>query len=394
MPGSPIVYYGDEIGMGDNVFIGDRNGVRTPMQWSRPQCRILPLRSAAAVPAADHGSHLRLPLRQRRGAIARPEFPLVLDQAHARGAQEHPRRSAAARGAFAARQPQDPRLYLREYGERQPPLRRDLFAVRPTGGAQPSRVSGRVPLGCSDARAFPPIGDLPYLLTLSGYGFYWFKLTKDAEAPPRGTSTFLSLDERPVLVLFDGWSSLFRDRVVPWRIGMAERTRVPIETDTLPRLFIETSTLVRGRRARPSSARAVVDHIIPPGEVRAGSSPLGVSTSRRAASHANYFMPLALAWEERDEERVRNISTAAHSRSPAAIERRRDGRCLRGRGVLPVAGRGDGEAAGNRHGARESFEFRPTAAFKRLAGADAGTLPAARPAGFQLQHHRPLWASG
>ena len=63
-------------------------------------------------------------------------------------------------------------------------------------------------------------------------------MTTDAEAPSWHEQIF-SIDERPVLVLFDGWSSLFRDRVVPWRIGMAEKTRVQFETDTLPR-YIET----------------------------------------------------------------------------------------------------------------------------------------------------------
>jgi len=71
-----------------------------------------------------------------------------------------------------------------------------------------------------------------------GHGFYWFKLTTDAEAPSWHEPIF-SIDERPVLVLFDGWSSLFRDRVVPWRIGMAEKTRLHSRRTPCPR-FIET----------------------------------------------------------------------------------------------------------------------------------------------------------
>ena len=52
LPGTPIIYYGDEIGMGDNIYLGDRNGVRTPMQWTPgPQRRLLALRSGAALPA-------------------------------------------------------------------------------------------------------------------------------------------------------------------------------------------------------------------------------------------------------------------------------------------------------------------------------------------------------
>ena len=72
MPGTPVLYYGDEIGMGDNYYLGDRDGVRTPMQWSADRnggfSRADPQR---ALSAADHGSDLRLPGGQCRGAAAR-----------------------------------------------------------------------------------------------------------------------------------------------------------------------------------------------------------------------------------------------------------------------------------------------------------------------------------
>ena len=115
MPGSPILYYGDEIGMGDNFFIGDRNGVRTPMQWSPdrnagfsradPQRLYLP-----PIMDAVYG----YPVTQRRGAVPRPELIAELDQAHARGAQDlagiwprHP-------PVLEAGQPQNPGLPARD----------------------------------------------------------------------------------------------------------------------------------------------------------------------------------------------------------------------------------------------------------------------------------------
>ena len=153
---------------------------------------------------------------------------------------------------------------------------------------------------------FPPIGDLPYLLTLSAYGFYWFRLTADAEAPSWHEQV-LSIDERPVVVLFDGWSSLFRDRVVPWRIGMAEKTRLQFETDTLPR-FIETQRWYASKGSSIERAR-IVDHVIwQEGKTSWLLSLLEVGGGAEAAC---YFMPLALAWEDRDEDRVRNLSTLA-----------------------------------------------------------------------------------
>ena len=71
LPGSPVLYYGDEIGMGDNIWLGDRDGVRTPDAVdARPQRRVLHLRPRPALPAGDHGPGLRLPGGQRRGAAA------------------------------------------------------------------------------------------------------------------------------------------------------------------------------------------------------------------------------------------------------------------------------------------------------------------------------------
>ena len=82
MPGTPVIYYGDEIGMGDNIYLGDRDGVRTPMQWSpdrnggfsraNPQRLYLP---------ADPGPDLRLRGGQRRGAAAEPGLAAQLDEA-------------------------------------------------------------------------------------------------------------------------------------------------------------------------------------------------------------------------------------------------------------------------------------------------------------------------
>ena len=75
LPGSPVLYYGDEIGMGDNIHLGDRNGVRTPMQWTRrPERRVLAGRSVGAVPAGDPRPDLPLsrPSTSRPSSGRRP----------------------------------------------------------------------------------------------------------------------------------------------------------------------------------------------------------------------------------------------------------------------------------------------------------------------------------
>ena len=90
-PGTPILYYGDEIGMGDNIYLGDRNGVRTPMQWTSDRnAGFSQLRSGAALFPGGHGSDLRLPGGQRRSAAQRSVEPAALDAQHDRAAQALP----------------------------------------------------------------------------------------------------------------------------------------------------------------------------------------------------------------------------------------------------------------------------------------------------------------
>ena len=91
LPGSPVLYYGDEIAMGDNIFLGDRDGVRTPMQWTvRPQRRLQPRGFRAAVRPTAHGSGVRLPGGQRRGAAAHAHVAVAVDAPVHRSAQGAP----------------------------------------------------------------------------------------------------------------------------------------------------------------------------------------------------------------------------------------------------------------------------------------------------------------
>ena len=69
LPGTPVIYYGDEIGMGDNIYLGDRNGVRTPMQWSADRnAGLLPREPATPLSSDHHRSRISLRNRQCRGA--------------------------------------------------------------------------------------------------------------------------------------------------------------------------------------------------------------------------------------------------------------------------------------------------------------------------------------
>ncbi len=376
MPGSPILYYGDEIGMGDNVFIGDRNGVRTPMQWSPdrnagfsradPQRLYLPPIMDAVygyasinVEAQSRDPNSLLSWTKRMLAVRKTS------QAFGRGTRRFLR--PGNRKILA---------YLRQYGEDS-----ILCVANLSRSAQPveldlSEFKGRVPVEMLGRTTFPPIGDLPYLLTLSAHGFYWFRLTADAEAPA-WHEQIMSLDERPVLVLFDGWSSLFRDRVVPWRIAMAEKTRAQLETEALPR-FIETQRWYAGKGTPIERAR-IADHVMWP-EGKAGWV-LALLDVVAGGDTSNYFMPLALAWEDKDEEeRLRNLSAAAIAkvRQQASVgimgDAFADESFCR---ALVAAMQKPREIAT----AQGKLEFRPTAAFGRLAGKNFASLRAGRPQG-------------
>jgi maltose alpha-D-glucosyltransferase/alpha-amylase len=182
MPGSPIIYYGDEIGMGDNVFLGDRNGLRTPMQWSPdrnagfsradPQQLYLP-------PIMDpvYGYQAVNVEAQTRDRSSLLNWMKRLLQVR-RGSQ------AFGRGTLRFIRPGNRRVlvYLRQYG-----ADTILCVANLSRSAQPVELDlaehkGAVPIELLGRAAFPPIGELPYLLTLPGYAFYWFRLSREAEA--------------------------------------------------------------------------------------------------------------------------------------------------------------------------------------------------------------------
>ena len=291
MPGSPIIYYGDEIGMGDNVFVGDRNGVRTPMQWSPdrnagfsradPQRLYLP-----PIMDAMYGYEALNVEAQSRDASSLLNWTkrmlTVRQTSHAFG-----------RGARRFLSPGNRKVlaYLREHGEDS-----ILCVCNLSRSAQPvelelARFKGRVPVEMLGRTAFPPIGELPYLLTLPGYGFYWFRLTVDAE-PPRWHEQHTSLEDQPVLVLFDGWSSLFRERVMPWRIGMAERLRLQFETEALPR-FVEAQRWYASKGTTITRAR-LADHALWEQGDRSWLLPL--VDVEGPSERSGYFVPLGLTY--------------------------------------------------------------------------------------------------
>ncbi|MBS0449512.1 MAG: maltose alpha-D-glucosyltransferase [Proteobacteria bacterium] len=375
MRGSPIIYYGDEIGMGDNVFVGDRNGVRTPMQWS-------PDRNAGFSRADPQ----RLYLPPIMDAIYGYEAVNVEAQLRDASSLLHWMRRMLAvratsrafgRGGLQFLKPGNRKVlaYLREHdGET------ILCVANLSRSAQPVELDlgafkGRVPIELLGRTSFPPIGELPYLLTLAGYGFYWFRLATDV-AVPSWHDERPAIEDRPVLVLFDGWTSLFRDHVVPWRIGLSVKTRSQYETDTLPR-HVETQRWYGAKGTAIQRCR-VADHAI--WDEGDSSWLVQVIETDAGDETASYFVPLTLAWEDRDEERVKSLANAAVARvrQQAEVGIMADALADEAFCRALVRGIGKGGSLATEHG---ELRFEPTRLFSGITGDDLAGLPVGKPLG-------------
>ena len=185
LPGSPIIYYGDEIGMGDNIYLGDRNGVRTPMQWSSNRnadfsttdsARLYlpvindPIYGYQAVNVATQARQPSSMLNTMKRMIA------VRKQCRAfgRGTIEFLRPRNGTVLAFIRRFEDETILVVANLSERSQPVELDLRAHR-----------GAIPLELLGDTRFPPVGDVPYFLSLGPHGYYWFRLEQRDRAPVR-----------------------------------------------------------------------------------------------------------------------------------------------------------------------------------------------------------------
>jgi maltose alpha-D-glucosyltransferase / alpha-amylase len=369
MPGSPIIYYGDEIGMGDNVYLGDRDGVRTPMQWR---------------PDRNAGFSVADPQRLYLPPIMDPVYgyQAVNVEAQARETSSllnwmrrllatRQTQRAFGRGSLNFLQPHNRKIlaYVREYG---PDV--VLCVANLARSAQPaaldlSRYQGRVPVELMGRAMFPPVGDQPYPLTLPGHGFMWFHLTKGDEAPEWHEER-VPREELPLLIFFDGWQSLFRDRVVPWRIALAEKVRTQFEREVLP-AFVAAQRWYAAK-GEPLERVALDDHVVW-GDEREGWLFMLARAEREAGEPQTYLLPLALVWED-DDERAHALQGAllARVRQQARIGGLADAFAEEAFCHALVRAIGDSRELRCRRG---SVRFRRTSAFADLGDQDYAQLP-------------------
>ncbi|MEZ4437160.1 MAG: maltose alpha-D-glucosyltransferase [bacterium] len=208
MPGTPIIYYGDEIGMGDNIFLGDRDGVRTPMQWS---------------PDRNGGFSKADPARLFLPAVMDPIYGF--EAVNVESQQRNPssllnwmrrlisirrQQQVFGRGTLRFLQPENRKVlaYLRELDDAVVLCVANVSRRPQACQLDLAEFRGRVPVELSGPSPFAPIGDGPWHLTLPAYGFFWFRLVADASHLDGGEESKAQMPELVTLVTPRGWDGL------------------------------------------------------------------------------------------------------------------------------------------------------------------------------------------
>jgi maltose alpha-D-glucosyltransferase/alpha-amylase len=283
-PGTPIIYYGDEIGMGDNIYLGDRNGVRTPMQWTSDR----------------NGGFSRCD-------PARLYLPMIMDPVYGYEAVnvEAQSRSLASllswtkrlisvrksskvfgRGSLTFIRPANRSVlvYVRQYENEVVLCVANLSRSAQAAEIDLSSWRGRVPLELLGRTTFPAIKSDPYLITLQPYGFYWFQLCEKLDSEFEGRATAIEFE---TLVLTGGWRTL-----------LDGRTRSVLERDVLP-------AFLGGRRwyadrAAAGATRVVMSVPLATRDPELELAIVEVSTGRETAY---YVLPLIIRWTRLDRVR-------------------------------------------------------------------------------------------
>ncbi len=275
MPGTPIIYYGDEIGMGDNIYLGDRNGVRTPMQWTPDRnggfsradpaqlylpCIMDPVYGYSALNVEAQTRSLSSLLSWMKRLIAVRKSTKVFG----RGTLTFIR--PANRSVLA---------YVRQLGDEA-----ILCVANISRSAQAVELDlkeweGRIPQEMLGRTRFPRIGELPYLVTLPPYGFFWFSLTKEPMQEPEKVLP----REITTLVIGPGWELL--------TAGFTRRT---LEHDVLPG-FLPERRWFADKAAR--SVRTTCSVTIPIEHNNDHFLAAIVDVNDRSS---RYFLPLTIRW--------------------------------------------------------------------------------------------------
>ncbi len=294
LPGTPVIYYGDEIGMGDNVFLGDRNGVRTPMQWSadrnagfsraNPQRLYLPVNidpeyhyEAVNVETQQNNSHSLLWFTKR----------LI---------SQRKRFQAFGRGTLEFLYPSNRKVlaFVRHYDDEHILVVANLSRFAQSCDLDLSEFNGRVPVEVFGHSRFPNITDQPYQLSLGPHAYYWFHLQprEVAESLDFGTG-----GDTPLVLQVDAIDKVFSDATLASLRWVA------------PRLLRKRSWFLQKTRTITGVS---VRHILAlPGTT---SHLLAVHVDYADSDGESYLVPLSVAIEDKADSILRDTPESVLAR--------------------------------------------------------------------------------
>ncbi len=282
MPGTPVIYYGDEIGMGDNIFLGDRDGVRTPMQWSMdrnggfsrtdPQRLVLPV-----IQDANYGY-------QAVNVEAQAADPHSLLNWTRRMLAVRGRHHSFGRGTQRFLYPANRKVlaFLRELEDETILCVSNLSRTAQAVELDLSAFAGRVPVDIVGGSVFPPVGQLNYLLSLPPYGMLWFLLATDTALPAWHVPPPEPLPEYATLVLRQGVDDV-----------LAPSSRAVVEREALP-AYLPLRRWYASKTERLSAVRLAYATPLPeaPGVLFAEVEAALPGRTER------YVLPLGIAWDD------------------------------------------------------------------------------------------------
>ncbi len=288
LPGTPVLYYGDEIGMGDNFFLGDRDGVRTPMQWSFDRNGGFSRADAAQLylpPIIDPVYGF-----QAVNVEAQSRSPSSLLNWTKRLIAARRSRRALSRGTLRFLYPSNRKViaYLRQSGDEIILCVANLSRSAQAVELDLSGLRGRQVVELLGRAVFPHTSDPPYPLTLQGYGFFWFELMPASQEAQAAAALQNVPREFVTLVMPEGWNDLFGRHNLP-----------QLESDVIPAFLPRQKwfaakdhgiagvrVLAHGEIDRPAAEGAATEVFLP--QI--------IEAKLADGDRQRYFLPLAAIW--------------------------------------------------------------------------------------------------
>ena len=292
-PGTPIIYYGDEIGMGDNIYLGDRNGVRTPMQWSAD-------RNAGF--SRSNPQQLYLPV------IIDPQYHYEQVNVEAQQSNQYSllwwmkrliamrrRYKALGRGSMEFLHSENRKIlaYVRKYEDEIILVVANLSRLVQCFELDLAQYRGMVPIELSGGTKFPVIGERPYFLNLGPFAFYWFALKREVAAE-------VTTQDAP-LIAGRTWEEIF-----------AARQREAIERALSA--YLPTRRWFGGKSRMIASVN-VRDAIELPNDERLAI----LDVEFTEGEPQSYLLPLGIANVRREQDQTRNVPIIARLRDGAVL---------------------------------------------------------------------------